>query len=143
MFDFKRAVERLKKYRQSTESLKRQVKEVEARWRALHQELYDRKAEAQRRLIWWDGVVRKAIEFRYRRYGERHPFGALGVRVSFVPVYDPEDAFKYALEHHPEFLALDTKRFDKFLKALLDGGGEVPFDVILEERVTPTIPKSL
>lgn len=139
MFDFEKAITRLIHYREQATLYKEKVKEIEASLRERYKELYADKHAAQRSLEYWDNIVREAIKHQYKKYGQRKPYGKLGVRITKVPQYKDQSALQHIVDKCPEYLTYDKKRFDKYLRE----GNEVPFEVEWTEQIVPTIPKQL
>ena len=138
MFDFEKAIAKLKQYREQAAACKRHVKDVETELREGYAWLYEESNEVQSKLSHWENVVRAAIKHRYKKHGERKPYGKLGVRITQVPQYKDQSALQHIIKSCPEYLTYHKPRFDKYLRE-----NEVPFEVEWTEKIIPTIPKQL
>jgi len=125
--------------RDETES-KAKLAEMQAEIDALIQERYGNLLSAQRewlstsqgRAIECEEKIRELATQSYADTGDKHPHDAVTVKVYTRLDYDPEQAFRYCVDHLTTALKMDTRKFETVAKA-----AELDFvDFVDEPRAT-------
>lgn len=123
------------------------VEALRKEWVERHEDILNRLVAAKKELAEADRELRMDVVAHYEKTGEKKPHPKLGVRVSKpVKIIDELAALRYAKQHLPAFVVLDTTGFKQYAKgcaeiesimATLEG------IVDFEEKVTATIAKNL
>lgn len=134
--EFAASVVLLNKKRASVASLNAQALELRTQFDRDHDDLFNRLANAKRKLAEFDHTLRQMIVQNYLDTGVKKPYPGLGVRVTMGVNYIAAQARKFAFEHMPDLLVLDTKGFKTYAKAVRDIGSDGEVGGKLGEIVT-------
>lgn len=118
------------------------VDESYEEWRAANENEIDRAECAKLDLKEREGYLRLDILEYYEETGDKKPHSKLGVRVSDVPVFEEDEAIKFAMGYDlADLLKLDKTAFKSYAKGVR---ASAPLSFVeWEEKVTATIAKDL
>jgi hypothetical protein len=144
---FEDRVKELAEKRERAAGLDAAAEALRQQWEKEHEELLDEVTKAKTELAEADYNLRLAVIAHYVETGEKKPHPKLGIRVSRpVKIIDEAAALRYAKEHLPALVVLDTTGFKQYAKGCADiepiMEGLVGI-VDFEEKVTATIAKDL
>jgi len=144
---FEEQVSKLRAARELVQQFKQAVDESYEEWRAQNEDKIARVAQAKMDLKEIEDYLRVDIVMYYQETGNKKPHPKLGVRVAWTPTYDVIEMTEYAKVDAKELLVLDTKKTNKYIKALAGPsrilGGRLGGLVTFEEKPTATIARNL
>lgn len=76
--------------------------------------------EAQNTLAILDEAVRQEALGLYSATGDKHPFDKVSIVINRNLIYQEAEAFNWAGKNAPTMLKLDTKKFEKHARAVLE-----------------------
>ena len=144
---FEDRVEDLAKKRERVATLDAEVEVLRQQWEKEHEGLLNNLVRRKKELAEADHSLRLDVIAHYEETGEKKPHPKLGIRVSKpVKIIDETSALRYAKQHLPALVVLDTTGFKQYAKgcaeieSIMDTLAGI---VVFEEKITATIAKNL